>query len=103
MVFMTLREQFVTLQVCGVVDLEHQEEYVFEGDVIQEECYMGNVSEGMVAWAASVQNESIVDVTGVLVKPEVPIKSCSIMEVELKMKKRRFSGLVSTLSHEKAL
>ncbi len=32
----------------------------------------------MVGYAASLPNESIVDVTGVLVKPEAEVKSCSI-------------------------
>ena len=48
MLFLTLREQFVTLQAIAVVD-----------DV--------NVSLGMVGFAAALAKESIVDVTGVLV------------------------------------
>lgn len=47
----------------------------------------GSVSEGMVAWVASLKNESIIDVEGVLVKPEAPVKSCSIQGLELSVQK----------------
>jgi aspartyl-tRNA synthetase len=60
MVFLTLREQFATLQVVGIVDETK------------------TVSLGMVGYAASLPNESIVDVVGVLVKPEKEVQSCSI-------------------------
>ena len=40
----------------------------------------------MVGYAASLPNESIVDVTGTLVKPENEIKSCSI-QLEMNLTK----------------
>ena len=67
MIFLTLREQFVTLQsIANAAD--------------------DNCSLGMVGFAAMLSKESIVDVTGVLVKPQDEIQACSI-KLELQIHK----------------
>jgi aspartyl-tRNA synthetase len=62
--FIVLRQQTATVQVTLFVD-----------DV--------NVSKGMVKWASALTRESVVDVKGLVVHPEVPIESCTQKEVEV--------------------
>ena len=62
--FIVLRQQTATVQVTLFVD-----------DV--------NVSKGMVKWASALTRESVVDVKGLVVHPEVPIESCTQKEIEI--------------------
>ncbi|PRQ75236.1 hypothetical protein AAT19DRAFT_14258 [Rhodotorula toruloides] len=68
MVFVVLRQQAHTLQGLVVVEPEH-------------------VSKKMVRWVESIHDESIVLVEGVVQKAKEPIKSCTIHDVELKIRK----------------
>lgn len=64
--FLVLRQQTATVQAVLFVD-----------DV--------TISKGMVKYTSTLPRESIVDVEGVLDRPQVPIESCSQSEVELKV------------------
>lgn len=55
--FIVLRQQFSTIQIIG----QKSEK----------------ISKQMIKFMAKIPNESIVDVTGVIVKPEKPVESCS--------------------------
>ncbi|GAA6012722.1 hypothetical protein JCM8202_003425 [Rhodotorula sphaerocarpa] len=68
MVFVVLRQQSHTMQGLVVVEPEL-------------------VSKQMVRWVEGVHDESIVLVEGVLQKPKEPIKSCTVSDVELKIRK----------------
>lgn len=70
MVFVVLRQQAHTLQGLVVVEPEH-------------------VSKKMVRWVEGIHDESIVLVEGVVQKAKEPIKSCTIHDVELKIRKVR--------------
>ena len=56
--FIVLRQQTATVQVTMFVDDVH-------------------VSKGMVKWASALAKESVVDIKGLVVKPEVPVESVS--------------------------
>ena len=45
------------------------------------------VSKKMVRWVEGIHDESIVLVEGVLQTPKEPIKSCTVHDVELKIRK----------------
>ena len=62
--FIVLRQQTATLQVVFFVD-----------DV--------NVSKGMVKFVSNLSKESVVDIQGLVVKPEEPVLSCTQSNVEL--------------------
>jgi len=62
--FIVLRQQTATVQVTLFVD-----------DV--------NVSKQMVKWVCSLTRESVVDIKGLVVKPEVPVESCTQNEIEV--------------------
>ena len=62
--FMVLREGFSTLQAC-----------IFKGE---------NTPKEMIKYLQGIPPESIVDITGKVVKPEKPIESCS-QQVELQI------------------
>lgn len=64
--FLVLREGFATLQACA-----------FKGEATPKE---------MIKYMQAVPPESIVDITGKVVKPEKPIESCS-QQVELQVLK----------------
>lgn len=55
--FIVLRQQFSTIQIIG----QKSEK----------------ISKQMIKFMAKIPNESIVDVTGVIVKPDKPVESCS--------------------------
>ncbi len=62
--FIVLRQQTATVQVTMFVDDVH-------------------VSKGMVKWASALAKESVVDIKGLVVKPEVPVESCTQNEIEV--------------------
>lgn len=64
--FIVLRENFSTLQACA-----------FKSET---------VSKDMLKYMSGVPNESIVDLAGIVVKPEKPIESCT-QQVELQITK----------------
>ena len=64
--FVVLRENFSTLQAVG-----------FKSETISKE---------MLKYLTSVPNESVIDLTGVVVKPEKAIESCT-QQVELQITK----------------
>ncbi|GAA5994409.1 aspartate--tRNA ligase DPS1 [Rhodotorula paludigena] len=68
MVFVVLRQQDHTIQGLVVVEPEA-------------------VSKKMVRWVESINDESIVLVEGVVQKAKEPVKSCTVHEVELKIRK----------------
>lgn len=68
MVFVVLRQQSRTMQGLVVVEPEL-------------------VSKKMVRWVEGIHDESIVLVEGVLQTPKEPIKSCTVHDVELKIRK----------------
>lgn len=70
MVFVVLRQQDHTIQGLVVVEPEA-------------------VSKKMVRWVESINDESIVLVEGVVQKAKEPVKSCTVHEVELKIRKVR--------------
>jgi aspartyl-tRNA synthetase len=55
--FIVLRENYSTLQACA-----------FKSEAI---------SKDMLKYMSSIPNESIVDISGIVVKPEKAIESCS--------------------------
>jgi aspartyl/asparaginyl-tRNA synthetase len=71
MVFVVLRQQSRTMQGLVVVEPEL-------------------VSKKMVRWVEGIHDESIVLVEGVLQTPKEPIKSCTVHDVELKIRKVGF-------------
>ena len=60
--FLVLRQQLATVQAVLFVD-----------DT--------TVSKGMVKYASAIPRESIVDITGIVAKPNVPVEGCSQSEV----------------------
>ncbi|KAK2078410.1 hypothetical protein QBZ16_003250, partial [Prototheca wickerhamii] len=64
--FLVLRQQLATVQAVLFVD-----------DT--------TVSKGMVKYASAIPRESIVDITGIVAKPNVPVEGCSQSEVEIKV------------------
>lgn len=70
MVFVVLRQQDHTIQGLVVVEPEL-------------------VSKKMVRWVEGVNDESIVLVEAVVQRAKEPIKSCTIHDVELKVRKVR--------------
>ncbi|BGP15299.1 hypothetical protein JCM10213_002986 [Rhodosporidiobolus nylandii] len=68
MVFVVLRQQYETMQGLVVVEPEH-------------------VSKKMVRWVEGIHDESLVRVEAVIAKVAEPIKSCTVHDYELKIKK----------------
>ncbi|KAL6786068.1 TSD2 [Auxenochlorella protothecoides x Auxenochlorella symbiontica] len=64
--FLVLRQELATVQAVLFVD-------------------DNTVSKGMVKYASAITRESVVDVTGVVVRPLAPVEGCSQSEVELKV------------------
>lgn len=65
--FIVLRQQTATVQVVLFVDDVH-------------------VSKGMVKWVSTLPRESVVDVKGIVVKPEVAVESCTQKDVEISLR-----------------
>ncbi|KAJ2663391.1 aspartate--tRNA ligase dps1 [Coemansia sp. RSA 1199] len=68
MCFLVLREGVETAQAVLSVDAD-------------------TVSKKMVKFATSIPNESIVSITAEVVKPDVPVESCTVGTVELRVRK----------------
>ncbi|KAJ3105933.1 aspartate--tRNA ligase dps1 [Phlyctochytrium planicorne] len=66
--FLTLRQQFVTVQAVVFQDAK-------------------NTSKQMLKFATDIASESLVLVEATVVEPKEPVKSCTVQEVELKVKK----------------
>lgn len=62
--FIVLRQQTSNVQITLFVD-----------DV--------NVSKGMVKWVSALPKETVVDIKGLVVKPEVPVESCTQNDIEV--------------------
>lgn len=62
--FIVLRQQTANVQITLFVD-----------DV--------NVSKGMVKYVCALPRETVVDIRGLVVKPEVPVESCTQNEIEI--------------------
>lgn len=62
--FLVLRQELATVQAVLFVD-------------------DNTVSKGMVKYASAITRESVVDVTGVVVRPLAPVEGCSQSEVRV--------------------